>query len=86
MQTSPLTKTLSTESTSGLLAIGSGNNLRQIPSAPFLDSSKRRFSEDSEEDSPVKIKKPKQSHLNLLGSRFKIEDQMLGFGSFGRTF
>ena len=29
---------------------------------------------------------PKTSHLNLLGKRFKIEDDMLGFGSFGRTY
>jgi len=24
--------------------------------------------------------------MNLLGKRFKIEDDMLGFGSFGRTY
>lgn len=28
----------------------------------------------------------KQSHINLLGKRFKIEDELLGFGSFGRTY
>ena len=28
----------------------------------------------------------KQSHINLLGNRFKIEDELLGFGSFGRTY
>jgi hypothetical protein len=68
------------------MAIGSGNNLKQAPSAPHLVRSKRGFSEDSEEELAVKIKKRKKSHLNLLGSRFKIEDKMLGFGSFGRTF
>jgi len=24
--------------------------------------------------------------MNLLGKRFKIEDDLIGFGSFGRTF
>lgn len=28
----------------------------------------------------------KNTHMNLLGKRFKIEDEMLGFGSFGRTY
>jgi hypothetical protein len=68
------------------MAIGSINTFGKVPSAPHLERSKRRFSDESEEESAVKIKKPKKSHLNLLGSRFKIEDQMLGFGSFGRTF
>ena len=28
----------------------------------------------------------KSNHLSLLGKRFRIDDQLLGFGSFGRTY
>jgi serine/threonine protein kinase len=28
----------------------------------------------------------KNNHMHLLGKRFKIEDELLGFGSFGRTY
>jgi len=38
------------------------------------------------DDPLLEYKSNKTAHMNLLGKRFKIEDDMLGFGSFGRTY
>jgi hypothetical protein len=38
------------------------------------------------DDPLLEYKSNKTAHMNLLGKRFKIEDEMLGFGSFGRTY
>jgi hypothetical protein len=55
------------------------------------DKSKRRANrnDDSDENSSsnnLNIMESKSAHMNLLGKRFKIEDELLGFGSFGRTY
>lgn len=59
MKSSPLKQTLSTEGSSGLMAIGSGNNLRATPSAPLIAREKRSLSDETEEDPALKVKASK---------------------------
>jgi hypothetical protein len=37
-------------------------------------------------ENSISLIENKSSHLTLLGKRFRIEDDLLGFGSFGRTY
>lgn len=76
----------------------SSSNQEAVVAGPMPDR-KRKASKRVESKSPSRKKSSnvaavsniqmldhKQSHINLLGKRFKIEDEMLGFGSFGRTY
>jgi hypothetical protein len=84
---SPNGKTLSTESGSssgpisglvlGVEACGKDYKKR---------GNKNDDSNESSSSSNLNIIDSRNSHLNLLGKRFKIEDELLGFGSFGRTY
>lgn len=50
------------------------------------EESKKQKETASTTQATIQMLEHKQSHMNLLGKRFRIEDEMLGFGSFGRTY
>ncbi|CDW79713.1 serine threonine protein kinase [Stylonychia lemnae] len=93
-QISPVGKTQSTESTYGQSQGNEGKDDQQNDIERRRTSKKsikkNRVPKDDPEvihDDPLlEYKSNKTAHMNLLGKRFKIEDEMLGFGSFGRTY
>lgn len=85
---SPIGKTLSTEDSLGIHPESKNSN--SGVDDPSLDKDSFK---NLKKDWSMKYNKEflnpsdhKSAQLSLLGKRFKIEDVMLGVGSFGRTY